>query len=206
MESTMNTKRFDTQPIGCTIAVAALTALLLSASSAQAGTPGNLFAPAPLKAVPIPEPASLTNFVKDRKAAITLGKALFWDMQVGSDGMQACATCHFHAGADSRVKNQLNPGQNAGDNTFQLAPGPNGTVAGSDFPFHRLSSVDDRFSAVLKDVNDVMGSEGVFDNEFVSVVRGSAAEQANPVQDPVFHVGNTNVRRITGRNAPSVIN
>ena len=105
----MNTKRFDKQPVGCMIA-AAVTALLLGAGTAQAGTPGNLFAPAPLKAVPIPEPATLMNFVKDRKAAINLGKALFWDMQVGGDGMQACASCHFHAGADVRTKNNVNPG------------------------------------------------------------------------------------------------
>src|SRR5437667_10265338 len=43
------------------------------------------------------------------QAALVLGKAFFWDMQVGSDG-QACGSCHFHAGADSRAKNQLNPG------------------------------------------------------------------------------------------------
>jgi cytochrome c peroxidase len=29
--------------------------------------------------------------------AVVLGKALFWDVSVGSDGM-ACASCHFHAG------------------------------------------------------------------------------------------------------------
>ena len=34
---------------------------------------------------------------------------LFWDAQVGSDGI-ACASCHFHAGADNRIKNQINPG------------------------------------------------------------------------------------------------
>ena len=41
--------------------------------------------------------------------ALALGKALFWDQQVGSDG-QACASCHFNAGADARITNQLNPG------------------------------------------------------------------------------------------------
>ena len=30
-------------------------------------------------------------------------------MQVSSDNLMACASCHFHAGADNRVKNQLNP-------------------------------------------------------------------------------------------------
>src|SRR5437867_13261621 len=43
------------------------------------------------------------DFVQDVDAAVRLGKALFWDMQAGSDG-QACASCHFHAGADSRAK------------------------------------------------------------------------------------------------------
>ena len=38
--------------------------------------------------------------VVDEAKAIALGKALFWDVNVGSDGM-ACASCHFHAGADA---------------------------------------------------------------------------------------------------------
>ncbi len=41
------------------------------------------------------------------QSLIVLGKALFWDVQVGSDGRTACATCHFHAGADHRVTNQI---------------------------------------------------------------------------------------------------
>ena len=71
-----------------------------------------------LKTVPTPEPANLNQFLKTdlngavsqdaRTAAIALGKALFWDSAVGSDGT-ACATCHFNAGADSRSKNQLDP-------------------------------------------------------------------------------------------------
>ncbi|MHC5828507.1 MAG: cytochrome c peroxidase, partial [Nostoc sp.] len=65
---------------------------------------------ASLKTVSVPEPDNLGDFVKDKVAAIKLGKALFWDMQVGSDGKTSCATCHFHAGADSRSKNQISPG------------------------------------------------------------------------------------------------
>ncbi|MFL5247337.1 MAG: cytochrome c peroxidase, partial [Myxococcales bacterium] len=60
----------------------------------------NLAAPKSLKTLQVPEPPNLAAFVKNRAAAIALGKALFWDQQVGSDGVQACATCHFHAGAD----------------------------------------------------------------------------------------------------------
>ena len=66
--------------------------------------------PPPLSAVPVPRPSNLSDFIRDEGAARILGKALFWDMQVGSDGVQACASCHFHAGADSRKKNQVSPG------------------------------------------------------------------------------------------------
>jgi hypothetical protein len=37
--------------------------------------------------VPIPEPSNLAEFVQNRTVAIALGKTLFWDMQVGSDGI-----------------------------------------------------------------------------------------------------------------------
>jgi cytochrome c553 len=61
----------------------------------------------------------LIDFVANLPAAIRLGKALFWDMQSGSDSKTACATCHFSAGADGRTRNQFNPGANGlWDNGF----------------------------------------------------------------------------------------
>src|SRR5262245_49866308 len=65
--------------------------------------------PPSLKTVPVPEPENLADFVKDKAAAVALGKALFWDTQVASDGRVACASCHFQAGVDVRASNQLNP-------------------------------------------------------------------------------------------------
>jgi len=62
-----------------------------------------------LKGLSRPIRKDLGKYVRDRDAAIVLGKALFWDMQAGSDG-QACASCHFHAFADSRVKKPTGPG------------------------------------------------------------------------------------------------
>ncbi|NOT30425.1 MAG: hypothetical protein HOP15_08250 [Planctomycetes bacterium] len=116
--------------------------------------------PPSLKTVPVPEPVNLGDFVKDRTAAIALGKALFWEMQVGSDGVTACATCHFNAGADSRSRNQLSPGlvrvhgdgSPFSDTTFDGGHGPNYKVTAADFP--------------LFPSNDVVSSQGVFNTVF----------------------------------------
>jgi cytochrome c peroxidase len=77
------------------------------------------------KGVPVPGPAGLGDLVRDRNAAIALGKALFWDTEAGSNG-QACASCHFQAGADNRVKNQMNPGILGGDTSFTRPLGGGG--------------------------------------------------------------------------------
>src|SRR5690349_13404810 len=53
--------------------------------------------------VPATVPPNLSPYIQDVPAAIRLGKALFWDMQVGSDGVTACASCHYRAGADPVV-------------------------------------------------------------------------------------------------------
>jgi cytochrome c peroxidase len=168
---------------------------------------------APLSTVPVPEPPNLSEFVRDREAAIRLGKALFWDMQVGSDGATACASCHFNAGADSRAINQISPGllrvaadgSPDPDNTFTLGK-PNQQLIASDFPFRKLRNINDPNSKPLADSNDVASSQGVFNTRFVEVVPGSAVDSGVPVADPVFNVGGANVRRVAPRNTPSVIN
>jgi hypothetical protein len=43
-----------------------------------------------LKTVPPPSPSGLATFVQDTNALIRLGKALFWDTQLGGDGQVAC--------------------------------------------------------------------------------------------------------------------
>src|SRR3954469_10884066 len=104
--------------------------------------------PTSTKSLSVPTPPNLSAFVADEKAAVVLGKALFWDMQASSDNQMACASCHFHAGADNRLKNQLSPGSN---NTFDPLggsgkQGANVTLTAADFPFHRLTNQDDRDS------------------------------------------------------------
>ncbi|MEO5574052.1 MAG: cytochrome c peroxidase [Gammaproteobacteria bacterium] len=187
--------------------LSATTLLILLSSFGQAY--------ASLKTVPVPEPANLAEFVSDKAAAIRLGKALFWDMQVGSDGIQACASCHFHAGADSRAKNQLSPGMNNGgggapDKTFNLTAsgggGANYTLTAADFPFHKLSNPNDAGSTVLFDTDDSVSSQSVFKRNFVKLNALSAVDVCTHQIDPVFIVNGTNVRGVQVRNSPSVIN
>src|SRR4051812_19664668 len=165
------------------------------------GTAGAVDAPrpiVPLENVPVPRPENLGQFVKDESAGVALGKALFWDMQVGSDGVTSCASCHFDAGADSRSKNQLNPrvGPFLHQANHQLTP--------DDFPFHQLADPNDRHSDVVADTGEVSGSAGVLPSAFRAVVPGSPVEDTTSSgADPVFNVGGVNVRRATGRNAPS---
>src|SRR5262249_17004980 len=64
--------------------------------------------PAALSTEPVPVPTG--GDIVDQAAAIALGKAFFWDVQVGSDGKTSCATCHTVGGADPRTFNTLHPG------------------------------------------------------------------------------------------------
>ena len=157
----------------------------------------------PLNQLAVPEPTNLYQFVKNKAVAIRLGKALFWDMQVGSDGVTACATCHFAAGADSRLRNTLNPGR---DGVFDVR-GPNDTLVPTDFPFHqRQAPVDFQASPVVRDSDDVVGSQGVRLAQFLNIVPGSRFDNGTAIPDPVFQVGGVNVRQVTARQAPPVIN
>ena len=200
----------------------AITVLAGHTVSAQIATPSpSLLTLGSLKNIPVPEPSNLNEFlVKDKKTgvvdktpAIALGKALFWDMQVGSDGIQSCASCHFHAGADSRIKNQLSPGllQVNTDGTPNQdrrvdLGGLNYTLKPSDYPFHKLADPNNRNSTVISDTNDITSSQGVTNAEFVDVVPGSAQDRVNYKLDEVFNIGGTNVRRVQPRNTPTVIN
>jgi cytochrome c peroxidase len=160
-----------------------------------------------LKTVPIPEPSNLHEYVADRQAAIQLGKAFYWDMQVGSDGLVACASCHHKAGADSRIKNQIRPRSPLVAGATFFAGGPNSVVQASNFPFHRLSNPDDRHSTVLFDGgSNRVASAGVIRYKFTDVRPGQAEDAGTLLADPVFNVGGTNVRRASIVNAPTNIN
>ncbi len=160
--------------------------------------------PNDLRAVVVPAPTNLADFVRDQTMAIALGKALFWDMQVGSDGVQACASCHFRAGADPRSKNQVSPGLKSfptADLTFSnrigtaIIPGPNEPLHAGDLPLTKLANPGERGALnPATDSNDVVSSQGIH----------HPADQSDPMG---FVVGAwANTRRVEPRNTPSVIN
>src|SRR5262245_30829631 len=162
--------------------------------------------PGSLKEIPVPGPTNLGSYVRSRDVAIAMGKALFWDMQVGSDGLQACATCHFRAGADPRSINQVNPGgQDNPDPTIDLG-GPNHQLQASDFPLHQLADPTLRTSKVLRSIDDVVSSAGVHLRQFVRAERGALRDETTVVHDPVFNLGGINTRRAEPRNTPTMIN
>ena len=153
--------------------------------------------PGDLRAVPVPGPSNLNAFVRDPAMARALGKALFWDMQVGSDGIQSCASCHFRAGADPRSKNQLSPGLKhmpVADLTFSTGRGPNFQLEAAIFPLTRLANPGVRGALdPATDSNDAVASQGIH----------HTGNEADPLR---FLVGPANTRRVEPRNTPTNIN
>lgn len=156
-----------------------------------------------LKSVPVPKPANLAKYVVDEGAAIRLGKALFWEMQLGSDGLTACATCHFHAGTDSRTRNSLAPDSSG---VFTTGKGVNKDISTSDFPFVRFSDPEDRTTVRTVAAKEILGSQGVNRTQFKDVRNGNAVDDGRHSSSPVFSSQGRNVRQVTGRNSPTVIN
>jgi cytochrome c peroxidase len=168
--------------------------------------PDNNPGPGSLRTLRPIEPPDLGTYVINKRMAILLGKALFWDMQVGSDGVQACASCHFRAGADPRSKNQIAPGgKNNTNTTFQIG-GPNYQLTAADFPLHKFLDPNNRFSTLLRTSDDVVSSQGVKSNQFIAAARGAQQDQGVSVPDPVFNVHGANTRRVEPRNTPTVFN
>jgi cytochrome c peroxidase len=141
---------------------------------------------------------NLDRYVRDPNVLLVLGKALFWDMQVGSDGRTACATCHFHAGADHRSQNQFSNPNGAFEPNHQQTP--------EDFPFRLFSDANDNRSPLVRDSTQRAGSAGVIRRSFAALTGDGPEQGADSMDAPAFQIGNRNIRQVTPRNAPTVIN
>jgi cytochrome c peroxidase len=141
-----------------------------------------------LKSIPTPAP-DLTRYVQDEQALVVLGKALFWDMQVSSDSRVACASCHFHAGADHRLQNQLS--------STRGPVRPNQVL---DLAIVPLTL--DAMAAGWR-----IGSAGIFARQLVGLGHGGKPDAGSDLVGSEYqNVDGMNVRQVGARNAPSVIN
>jgi cytochrome c peroxidase len=143
----------------------------------------------PLSKEPVPQPfvvepiQPVVGTIINRAAAVRLGKALFWDIQAGSDGQQACAVCHASFGADARRFNTLNPGLDGiWDSGGVTGPGQT-------------------FTPTLITNDDVVGAQGVVRRQFVSF--NPDPHIANEDCTPVDNIFGTE-RQVEGRQAPMI--
>ncbi len=154
-----------------------------------------------LKTVPVPRPTNLA-WLQDEAAAVALGKAFFWDMQVGSDGTMACASCHSYAGVDGRSAGMRHPGSNGVFEGGEVRP----NLSLDDFPLYRLARPESARSEVLFDSDDVVGSQGVVAGAFSRITPGEAVEVGRASADPGVPMCQGSARQVTNRNSPTVIN
>jgi cytochrome c peroxidase len=174
--------------------------------------------PPPLTGVKVPATPGLldgkTPIVVNKALATVLGKAFFWDTNVGSDGV-TCAVCHHKAGSDSRITNQMAPGKlnsaPSGDTYEPTASGqsggPNYTLQKADFPFHQFTDPLNRNSDVTFTTDDVVGSAGSFSGQFKSV-KTSGSGWDDCVRAPIepytdFGLG---MRQVTNRSIHPIVN
>ncbi|HEX6883920.1 MAG TPA: cytochrome c peroxidase [Planctomycetota bacterium] len=162
--------------------------------------------PSALSTMRVPRPAQLAQFVVQEERAVELGKALFWDVQLGSDGLTACASCHYHAGADNRPRNTLHPGANG---TFErtlsgLGGGANTALNAGDFPFVKYRDPLEGLN-LLAASDDVRGASGVLRTVFSGLDAGSAVDLGQDQDDGLFEVAGADTTRVTGRDAPTAI-
>ena len=181
--------------------VSAALGLVVAAHAPAQFNELSIFEPS-LKIIPVPTPTTINDYIADRDAAIRLGKALFWDVRLGSDGATACATCHHQAGADPRTDNTMHPGANG---AFAAGVTPGQPVPATIFPTMKFANPANRFSTVLRNIDDVVGSEGVMREEFLGL-DGTGGERCEHSAEPVFTANGVAHRQVTRRNAPSVIN
>ena len=152
-------------------------------------------------------PSNENDYVRNRNMAIVLGKSLFWDMQVGSDGVQSCGSCHFTgAGTDTRTKNQINPNHLGGNLTIQLhgSNTANQVLTLDDFPLHKLKTGPIPGFPNIRSI-DIAGdpkcltpilasvSAGILENNFPGGVTGlpvcDAANIVSDIDDVVSSMG-----------------
>jgi cytochrome c peroxidase len=183
--------------------VAGALALLASGAAVQARQVADPVDWIPsLKSVAVPRPTAIDAFIVDHDAAVALGKAFFWDARLGSDGT-ACATCHHRAGADSRSRNTFHPGF---DGFFEESIAPGAQAPASVFPTTAYADPASRFSARIRNVDDIAGSGGTKRELFGGLSPDGGELCVEAPMAPFLTASGDGVEQVTGRNSPAVVN
>ena len=174
--------------------------------------------PPSLREVKIPDVPGLLSgknpIVTNPKMAIALGKAFFWDTNLGSDGI-ACGTCHFHAGADGRIRNQLGLSdarhyESPGVSFSRMASGRMGSVdytpVLSDFPFTQFEDPSSHDSPIKFQTDQVLSSAGTFRRHFQTIGGRGGWDDCRTDTTSFFKRNDLTTRQSGQRNAPTVIN
>ena len=150
-------------------------------------------------------PKELTEYIRNQSAAVALGKALFWDMRVGSDDRTACATCHHHAGTDTRTKNTAT---SFIDDDQEALRNQQWTKA-DHTPWKEGVRDSKGFGLITGDSSVVIGSQGVRafkldQKDFAQQVQVGSKQ----IVEHVLQNGEPThpFRQVTDRNSPTVIN
>lgn len=161
--------------------------------------------------------SSLSEFIRSKEHLIALGKSLFWEERVGSDDQTACATCHYHAGVDTRTKNT-----DSATNREQIRFN------------HQWRKADNVDSATVPDIGDekhsfglirprneklehqtlIIGSQGIRPRRFdgLHLVNDIPTEKSRDLTDEeriVYGIGpqsQDRFRQVSRRNASTIIN
>ena len=176
--------------------------------------------------VPRPNLGQFVRVGKGRELA-ALGKMLFWDQSIGSDG-QSCASCHYHAGSDRRSGGVVSPAllrvldQRQGDirgygdagaapaGNWNTAP-PGGSVSIESFP-HTKNPGDLNLEGTgivgpgMGNSDNEVSSPGVTFRRFEATFPQRPKDKCTDLHDAVFSNANGNLRRVPPRNTPSAVN
>ena len=178
----------------------------------------------------------LAEFVTDVDEAVALGKALFWDMQLGSDyGLKsvdgktlgtACASCHYRFGADTRDRNTFAIAYQAWDKFIlgrDIAPAEDEEGPADPFTQRQIPFTPDGETAIESKrftkwglgllQHELVGSQGIQKRLFTGF-GDSGVETYSSIGRPawgylahnMFGQGDKSTRQVTRRNSPSVIN